>query len=371
MRAVAVTTVFVLLAATAFAYDVNRTHLPELDRTLCRKQVSVPDIGEFKTLKCDLHTHTVFSDGVAWPDLRVMEAWCDGLDAIAVTDHIEGYPSNSNLTGDDNSAYELAVPVAQAYDMLLIKGSEITRDMPHGHYNALFVTDSKALDVPDFFAAVEAAAKQGAYIQWNHPGWVRQQPEVTQWQDVAQQVLDRGWLKGIEVFNSKEWYPVALGWCIEKKLAVIAGTDIHGLTSTHYNTVTGQRPMTLVFAKEKSLDAIREALFAARTAAWFSDQLAGKKEFLEPLFKNSVSAAAPHLVDKDGVRRISVTNQSDLTFYISGTAADWNGSARLLPRSTYIIAVPGTVASIPINVTNLHTNLNETLATTLDIPAAK
>jgi hypothetical protein len=357
-----------MLAASAFAYDVNRTHLPELDRTLCRKIVAVPDIGEYKTVKCDFHMHTVFSDGVVWPDVRVVEAWRDGLDAIAITDHIEKHPRKPNITGDDNSSYELAAPAAQAYNMLLIKGSEITRDMPHGHYNALFVTDSNALEVPDFFAAVEAAVNQGAYIQWNHPGWVKQQPEVTEWQGVAQQVLDRGWLKGIEVFNSSDWYPVALGWCVQKNLAPIAGTDMHGLTNAQYDTDRGQRPMTLVFAREKTLDGIREALFAGRTAAWFSNQVAGKKEFLEPLFKNSVSAAAPHLVDKDGVRRISVTNQSDVPFYISGTSDAWNGSAKLEPRATFIIAVPGTAASLPIKATNLHTNVNENLATTLEIP---
>ncbi|HUW62661.1 MAG TPA: hypothetical protein VMZ06_16765 [Candidatus Bathyarchaeia archaeon] len=367
MRAAVFTMIVAMLAVSAFAYDVNRTYLPELDRQLYRKVVNVPDVGEFKTLKCDFHMHTVFSDGVVWPDVRVMEAWRDGLDAIAITDHLEKHPRKPNITGDDNSSYDIALPTSQAYDMLLIKASEITRDMPHGHYNALFVTDSAALDVPDFFAAVEAAVKQGAFVQWNHSGWVKQQPEVTVWQDVAQDLAGRGWLKGVEVFNSSDWYPVALGWCIEKNLAVIAGTDMHGLTNAQYDTERSQRPMTLVFAREKSLDGIREALFAARTAAWFSDQIAGRKEFLEPLFKNSVSAAAAHFVDKDGVRRISVTNQSDLTFCISGAGAAWNGSTRLEPRATNIIAVPGTATSLPITITNLHTNLNETLATTLEI----
>lgn len=371
MRAVVATMILMMVAACAFAYDVNRTHLPELDRTLCRKQVDVPDIGEFKTLKCDFHIHTVFSDGVVWPDVRVAEAWRDGLDAIAITDHIERHPRKPNINGDDNSSYDIALPAAQMYDVLLIKGSEITRDMPDGHYNALFVTDSAALDVPDFITAVETAVKQGAYIQWNHPGWVKQQPEVTLWQDVPQDLFARGWLKGVEVFNSSDWYPVALGWCVEKNLAAIAGTDMHGLTNAQYDVDRGQRPMTLVFAREKTIESIREALFAARTAAWFSDQVAGRKEFLEPLFKNAVSAAPAHLVDKDGVRRISVTNRSDLRFCIAGAGAEWNGTACLEPRSTFIIAVPGTASSLPIKVTNFHTNLNETLTTTLDIPAAK
>lgn len=368
MRAALVTLVVLMLALSAVAYDVNRTNFPELNRPLYRKQVAVPDIDGFKTLKCDFHMHTVFSDGVVWPDVRVLEAWRDGLDALAITDHIENHPRKDEIEGDDNSSYEIALPVAKAYDLLLVKGSEITRDMPHGHYNALFIKDSNALDVPDFYDAVEAAIKQGAFVQWNHPGWVKQQPDVTLWQDTAQNLLERGWLRGVEVFNSSDWYPVAVGWCVEKNLAMMANSDMHGLTNAQYDIERGQRPMTLVFAKERSIEGIREALFAGRTAAWFSDQLAGRKEYLDPLFKNAVTVAPPHLVNKDGVRRINVSNNTDLTFVIEGTGKPWDGGARLEPRSVNIISVPGGELSVQVKVTNLHTNLNEVLSTTLEIP---
>ena len=39
-----------------------------------RKDMLVPDILEFNTLKCDFHIHTVFSDGNVWPTIRVEEA---------------------------------------------------------------------------------------------------------------------------------------------------------------------------------------------------------------------------------------------------------------------------------------------------------
>jgi hypothetical protein len=45
------------------------------------------------------------------------------------------------------------------------------------------------------------------------------------------------------------------------------------------------RPMTLVFAKERSLEGIREALEARRTAAVADGCVYGKAEWLEPLFK--------------------------------------------------------------------------------------
>jgi hypothetical protein len=55
-------------------------------------KINFPDILGYKTLKCDFHLHTVFSDGQVWPTTRVDEAVREGLDAIAITDHIEYQP---------------------------------------------------------------------------------------------------------------------------------------------------------------------------------------------------------------------------------------------------------------------------------------
>ena len=53
------------------------------------RAIEFPNIPGYLTLKCDLHMHTVFSDGSVWPDIRVEEAVKDGLDAIATTEHFE------------------------------------------------------------------------------------------------------------------------------------------------------------------------------------------------------------------------------------------------------------------------------------------
>ena len=53
------------------------------------RAIEFPNIPGYLTLKCDLHMHTVFSDGSVWPDIRVEEAVKDGLDAIATTEHLE------------------------------------------------------------------------------------------------------------------------------------------------------------------------------------------------------------------------------------------------------------------------------------------
>ena len=87
-------------------------------------------------LPVDLHTHSVFSDGSVWPDIRVQEAKRDGLTAMAVTEHIEYQPHAADIPHPDrNRSFKLASDVAKS-DVLIIAGAEITRDMPPGHINA-------------------------------------------------------------------------------------------------------------------------------------------------------------------------------------------------------------------------------------------
>ena len=43
-------------------------------------------------LGSDLHTHTVFSDGMVWPSIRAQEALRESIEIIAITDHLEYQP---------------------------------------------------------------------------------------------------------------------------------------------------------------------------------------------------------------------------------------------------------------------------------------
>ncbi len=85
--------------------DVWKTDLGKSD---IREVIHIPDIRGYKTLKCDFHVHTVFSDGKVWPDVRVNEAWQQGYDAIAITDHIEYRPFKDVVLGDFNESYKIA-----------------------------------------------------------------------------------------------------------------------------------------------------------------------------------------------------------------------------------------------------------------------
>lgn len=89
------------------------------------RDITIPDTGGFKVLKGDFHIHTLFSDGDVMPADRVREAVQNGLDVIAITDHIEVRPFFSTVgrwkLNDEqglnyNLSYEIAKPEAEKKD---------------------------------------------------------------------------------------------------------------------------------------------------------------------------------------------------------------------------------------------------------------
>ena len=56
---------------------------------LTPNKIVIPDIEGYKTLKGDFHIHTVFSDAAVWPTTRVQEAIWEGLDVLAITEHVD------------------------------------------------------------------------------------------------------------------------------------------------------------------------------------------------------------------------------------------------------------------------------------------
>lgn len=304
---------WVLLPAVGLAW----AHDPR-----ARTPVKIPDILGYRTLKCDFHTHTVFSDGSVWPDIRAEEAWREGLDAVAITDHIEYLPHKDDLGVRHDRSFEIAQPHGELLAVTVIKGSEITRDMPPGHLNAIFLQDSTALDTGgDWRSAAQAAYAQQAFIFWNHPGWSGQQPDgIARWYPEHTELLEAGMLHGIEVVNEREYYPEAHRWSIDKKLTILSNSDIHAPVNLDYRVRQGDhRPVTLVFARDASVEAIREALFAGRTAAWSGQMLVGEERFLRPIFTQSINVLNP-TVELKGTRQhfVQIENRSDLDYELAG-----------------------------------------------------
>jgi len=259
--------------------------LPAL--TVCgqvRHEIRMPDIAGYTTLKCDLHMHTVFSDGLVWPTVRVDEAWREGLDVISITDHIEYQPHKDDIPTNHNRPYEISLRRAQERDILLIRGAEITRDTPPGHFNAIFLDDVNPLDTKDLLDCMAAADKQGAFITWNHPGW---KPDRKGWFDIHTTLYEKKYLRGIEVVNGRTYYPEAHEWALEKNLTFLGASDIHAPATLEQSSPDEHRPMTLVFAKEKTVPAVKDAIEAGRTAVWYQNQLIGRPKYLEALFEGA------------------------------------------------------------------------------------
>lgn len=283
------------------------------------RKIEFPDIAGYKTLKTDLHIHTVFSDGQVWPNIRIQEAVRDGLDAISLTEHLEYQPHAKDIPHPDrNRSYIIAKEQAKPHDLLIIHGAEITRSMPPGHSNALFIEDANKLLISDSLAVFEEAARQGAFVFWNHPDWIRQREDgMATLTDFHQLLIRKNLLHGIEVVNDVTLSKEALKIAEENNLAPIGTSDIHGLVDYQFQLAEGgHRPISLVFAKERSIESIKEALFEGRTVAWFQNTLIGNEQWLKELVKSSISVSHDDYIGPSTVLQVVLKNQSDAKYIL-------------------------------------------------------
>ncbi len=286
--------------------------------------IEFPDIPGYLTLKCDLHQHTVFSDGDVWPTIRVQEAIKDGLDAISLTEHLEYQPHKNDIPHPDrNRAYALALNEAKNSTLIVVNGSEITRRMPPGHANAIFISDANKLLVSDSVEVFREAKRQGAFIFWNHPNWLGQSKTgIVTLTDVHKFLLKEKLLDGIEVVNDVTYSDEALQIALDHNLTVMGTSDIHGLIDWQYGVPGGgHRPITLVFAKERTIESIKEAMFAHRTAVWFNNTLIGLEEFIVPLIKSSLTIRSAVYQSKKSVMNVTIENSSDAEYILQNNSS--------------------------------------------------
>ncbi len=281
------------------------------------RQIEFPDIPGYKTLVCDFHQHTVFSDGNVWPSIRVQEALKDGLDAISITDHIEYQPHSEDIPHPDrNRSYQVAKDAAKNKNLIVINGSEITRSMPPGHANAIFLQDANELLVDDSVEVFRQAKKQDAFIFWNHPHWTSQAPDgIASLTKTHKYLLKNSLINGIEVVNSTSYSDEALQIALDYNLTIMGTSDIHGLIDWQYDVPHGgHRPVTLVFATEKSETALKDGLLNRRTVVWFNNTLIGRPEYLVPLIEQSVSVTTARYMAKTSVLAVTIENDSDVDY---------------------------------------------------------
>jgi len=289
--------------------------------------IHFPDVAPYQTLIADLHMHTAFSDGSVWPNIRVQEAHRDGLDAIAITDHLEYLPHEADIPFPDrNRSYEVARNANGNNSLIVINGAEVTRSMPPGHVNAIFLEDATRLKLlaeepPE--VALREAHRQDAFIFWNHPNWLAQRSTgIAELDSLHEALIAEGLLHGIEVVNEGTFSEEALAIALAHNLTVLATSDIHGLVDWQFDVPGGgHRPATLVFASEHSKTAFKEALEARRTVAYFKHNLIGREEMLMPLLEASLVVTEAQYVLGTQVLSVTIANKTSTPFTLRNTSA--------------------------------------------------
>jgi hypothetical protein len=350
-----------------------------------RHPLPVPDLPGLKTLKGDFHLHTVFSDGQVWPTVHVQEAWRDGLDVVALTDHVEYRPHSEDVGLDLRRPYAVARELAAQLGIILISGVEITRPAPgttsplpvgSAHFNALFVEDPAALARPDLLDALRAARAQGAFVFWNHPGFMG--TLEPRWHPHVEEAYREGLFQGMELVNGEDFYPAAYPWIEEKKLTILSNSDYH--VPTPPRGTGPRRPLTLVFARSADAEGVREALVARRTAAWLGDDVWGAEEHLRGLWNGAIEVAPPRIDARRGqAALLRLRNTSAIPFRLRARRAPaWlqvdpvtapaETTSLLRLRVARDAAIGAHEAVLELEVENLSTGPGRKLMVSLAVP---
>ena len=348
--------IFLILAFIGFGISNSYAQktIPDVHKT-CKEQnyrrteIILPQIGGYNCYKADLHTHTIYSDGEMTPREKVREAWYDGLDILAITDHLEsrrysqymlnvlapfnpdGKPyqyhhagsarlrkdgTDAGITTDFSAVFNEAKECIEkeGYPITLIKGTEISRKpQTEGHFNALFVKDINSLYNIDTKKTFRNVHKQGGIIIHNHPAYRRDTTDKSEWQA---EVYKEGLIDGVEIVNGVNFYPKMIRRCVEENLAMVAGTDSHRPTSGQYKDFGFFRTMTIILAKDRSEKAIKDAILKRRTIAYSGGELMGEEMWLSELVKESVSCQDLGVSKKKGLeyQKFVLVNKSSLTY---------------------------------------------------------
>ncbi|MBR2859180.1 MAG: PHP domain-containing protein [Alistipes sp.] len=350
---------FLILAVSVFAVSsamAQAVHKPVVGKTgirlynhpSYRTEIILPQVKGYNIYKGDFHVHTIYSDGEVTPRERVREAWYDGLDIIALTDHLElrsyekfmlkahapynkdGKPYQYIRGGAGNktdhttpiycdldATYEEAVQYAKNEEIpvMVVRGTEIWRNPAViGEYNALFLTDITDVAKPDIIESLKEARKQGAIIIHNHPGWRRKTMDKSEMQEkiYAEKLVD-----GIEVIGGTgpTLYPKMIDRCVDEKLTIFSNTDTHR-TSAQYYPRGGEifRSMTFILAKECTEKAIKDALLKRRTIGYAANHLIGEEMWLGEFLNAAVECKVVAVNDKKEHRAFQLTNHCSVPF---------------------------------------------------------
>jgi hypothetical protein len=279
-----------------------------------------------EVLVADLHQHTVFSDGFVWPNIRIEEALKDGVDVVSFTEHVEYQPRKLDIPNPDkNRTYLIAKEYVESIgsDLIVINGAEITRDeTPPGHINSIFLKDVNSLDSGDIEVQLEEARSQGAFIFFNHPSYLRQVPSgLASFTDSHLKYIEEGWVQGVEVGTDITVSIEAFELALEHGLTILANSDIHTLIDWKFEDVSNNlRPATLVLAKERTEESIKEALLNNKTIVIAGGSFFGERNHINPFLSSLVELEELGFYKDSNVFKVKLTNISSQNMIIENVS---------------------------------------------------
>ena len=374
--------------------------------------INFPNTEKYKVIVADLHTHSVFSDGAVWPNVRVEEAVRDGIDLLAITEHLEYQPHIDDIPHPDrNRSFDIAEDIAKNKDLTVINGAEITRMFPPGHINAIFIEDANKLiyldeakkseakeilkEVPEesltnyedlswledaalaslwpVKSALIEARNQNAFTFWNHPAWSSEefigQPML---REIHKEFFRDNLLHGIEVANGDGYSEEAFRIALEYGLTVLGTSDVHGLIDWDYpSSIGAHRPVTLILSESNSSDAIKSSLFSGKTVVWFKNNLIGLENNILELTNSYLKAKKVEILENSDIARVEIENVSDVRFIIQlldqSSVVNESNLIEIAPNEKTVLQLDNGIdkGSLDVKILNAFIAPNKNLLTTL------
>jgi hypothetical protein len=374
--------------------------------------INFPNTEKYKVIVADLHTHSVFSDGAVWPNVRVEEAVRDGIDLLAITEHLEYQPHIDDIPHPDrNRSFDIAEDIAKNKDLTVINGAEITRMFPPGHINAIFIEDANKLiyldeakiseakeilkEVPEesltnyedlswledaalaslwpVKSALIEARNQNAFTFWNHPAWSSEefigQPML---REIHKEFFRDNLLHGIEVANGDGYSEEAFRIALEYGLTVLGTSDVHGLIDWDYpSSIGAHRPVTLILSESNSIDAIKSSLFSGKTVVWFKNNLIGLEDNILELTNSYLKAKKVEILENSDIARVEIENVSDVRFIIQvldqSSVVNESNLIEIAPNEKTVLQIDSGIdkGSLDVKILNAFIAPNKNLLTTL------
>lgn len=341
---------FSLLSNASLAASLVKETL----RIETRPQHSFPKVGQYEVLACDFHMHTPYSDGAISPRERVLEAYRQGYDAIAITDH------------GKTDAYKDAIDLAKALGIVLIRSFEtgikdnehlVVLGAPEGYVpvNAHSWAEKKGEPTAFYQDQLESIAKFGGVVILAHPHVGYREPVIwaikhglIQAVEVKNGVVGSGW--NTVLSHGTYCYPAAFDFALENKLAMLADTDSHSARAA-------DSEISYVLVKKRNAEGVLEGIRAGRSVACFSGMIWGAPDLLKDIFRASVNIS--EAVDvSSGEKCVFIQNRSPAALKVNlqtGSTID------IAPYQEVMVPVSASSKAAPIVFENIWTNLKDNL----------